>query len=274
MTVIGGDPLVLAAAAGISDAYQDLDDACRRVAAEELTYYPVLATDPRMAGPVLVDPGIVHRRTAQVLTAAGGGYLHRAAERLVDWAAPVVGIVDLNQRLEAWLPDGAVMAPAARLTRRLLCDAAGLTRTPWSTFAVTVTALETFASAAMDAADDAELINENALRRASAELGFDDAAVEALCEVCGFERLFGSLAVRRNRFSLCKAALLDLGRSTSRHEIAELTGLSSEAAGMALSTCASVVRTGYNRWAAHHAPTSASPPSLQLRLIWPTMSDS
>ena len=40
----------------------------------------------------------------------------------------------------------------------------------------------------------------------------------------------------------------------SRHEIAELTGLAAEQVGMAFSTCASIVRTGYNRWAAHRDP--------------------
>ena len=208
---------------------------------------------------MLAEVGYIHRRTAQLLTAAGGDDLDQAAERLAGWADPVVEIADLEQRLDAWLPDGAVAAPSAVwLTRRLLCDAAGLARTPWSAYAVSVASLEAFVRTAMDLADDAELINENALRRSAAERGFDDAAVEVFYEVCGFERLFGSLAVRRNRFSLCQAALLDLRRSASRHEVAEVTGLTPEAAGMALSTCASVVRTGYGRWAAHHDPRFAA----------------
>ena len=254
MSVGGGDSRVLAAAARISDAHARLDAADRRVADEALSDYPALATDPRLAGPVLADPALIHRRTAQTLVAGGGGDLADAAARLAGWAEPVVALTDLHQRLEEWLPDGTVSPEMATLTRRLLCDAAGLATTAWSTHAVSVAALETFARTAMGLTDDAELIDDDALRRAASARGWDDNVVEALCEVCGFESLFGSLAARRNRFSLSKAALLDLRRSVSRHEIAELTGLTAEQVGMAFSTCASIVRTGYNRWAAHRDP--------------------
>ena len=133
MTASGGDPRVLAAAARISDAHTSLDAVGRRVAAEQLSDYPALATDPRLPGPVLVDPGLVHRRTAQLLTTAGGDDLHDAAERLAGWAEPVVALPALQQQLDVWLPASAVAAQAAALTRRLLCDAAGLARTPWFT---------------------------------------------------------------------------------------------------------------------------------------------
>ena len=252
----GGDPRVLAAAARISDAHTSLDSVGRRVAAEQLSDYPALATDPRLPGPVLVDPGVGHRRTAQLLAAAGGDDLHDAAERLAGWAEPVVEIANLEQRLDVWLPASAVGAQAA-LTRRLLCDAAGLARTPWSTHAVSVAALDLFARTAMDHTDDAELIDEDSLRRVAAAQSWGGVVVEALAEVCGFAHLLGSLAVRKNRFSLSKAALLHLQRSVSRHEIARLTGLTSEAVGMAFSTCASIIRTGYSRWAAHNDPRFA-----------------
>ena len=250
----GGDARVLAAAARISDAYGRLGDEGRSVADEQLSDYPALASDPRLAGPLLIESPPDHRRTAQLLTAAGGADLQDAAGRLAGWVEPVMEIADLEQRLGAWLPDSTAETASVKLTRRLLCDAAGLARTPWSTHVVSVAALEEFARAARDHTDDAELIDEDALLRAVVERGWDGAVVEALCEVCGFERLFGSLATRRNRFSLSKAALLDLRRSASRHEVAALTGLTPAAVGMAFSTCASIVRTGYNRWAAHHDP--------------------
>ena len=253
----GGDPRVLAAAARISDAHTSLDAVGRRVAAEQLSDYPALATDPRLPGPVLVDPGLVHRRTAEVLTTAGGADFHHAAERLAGWAEPVVALPALQQQLDVWLPASAVVAGPAALTRRLLCDAAGLARTPWSTHAVSVAALDLFARTAMDHTDDAELIDEDSLRRVAAAQSWGGGVVEALAEVCGFAHLFGSLAVRKNRFSLSKAALLHLQRSVSRHEVAKLTGLTPEAVGMAFSTCASIIRTGYRRWAAHNDPQFA-----------------
>lgn len=257
MTLTGGDPRVLTAAAKIRDAAANLGVVDRRVADEALRDCPALATDPRLAGPVLADCGLTHRRAAQVLTAAGGEDLQDAAERLAGWAYPVVTLTDLEQRLQAWLPEVAVAAPTATLVRRLLCDAAGLAATPWSTHAVSVVALEAFARAAIDLADDAELINEQALQQAVAAQGWDDAVLEALCEVCGFVRLFGCLAVRQNRVSLSKAALLYLGRSVSRHEVAERTGLTSEDVGLAFTTCDSIIRTGYGRWAAHRDPRFA-----------------
>ena len=203
---------------------------------------------------MLADPGPGQRRTAQLLTAAGGGDLQDSAQRLGVWADPVVDVSELQRRLGVWLPDGACAAPVAALTRRLLCDAAGLARTPWSTHAVSVAALEGFARAAMGVVDDADLIDESALRHATGTWGFDGRVFDAFVEVCGFERVFGILAKRLNRFSLSKAALLDLGRGASRHEVAALTGLSAEQVAMAFSTCTSIVRIGHNRWAAHHDP--------------------
>ena len=100
----------------------------------------------------------------------------------------------------------------AALARRLLCDAV---------------ALEGFAGTAMGLAD------EDALRPAAAAHGWGDSVLEAFVEVCGFERVFGSLATRRNQFSLPKAALLDLRRGAARHEVAGLTGLTAEKVAMA-----------------------------------------
>ena len=255
MLTAGGDQhLLVAAASRIGDAYDSLDDAGRRVADEMAGECLAPASDPRDHGPVLADAGAGHRRTAQLLAAAGGSDLREAARRLAVWAEPVVAVADLQRRLDGWLPAGVCSAPVAALTRRLCCDAAGLARTSWSTHAVSVAALKAFARTAMDSADDAGLIDEDALRQTAAERGWNGGVYEALVEVCGFERLFGSLATRRNRLSLSKAALLDLQRSASRHEVAALTRLSAEQTAMAFATCESIVRTGYNRWAAHRDP--------------------
>ena len=254
MTGAEGDRGVLAAAARISDAYAGLSDAMRRVVDQHLIHYPVLATDPKLPGPALPDTGAVQRRAVQLLTAAGGGDLYGAAERLAGWAGPALETAALTRRLEEWLPDATEVAVPVALTRRLVCDAAGLATTPWSTHAVSVAVLDRFAPAAMALADDAELIDERALREADAVWGGDDIVFEALVEVCGFERVFGRLAVRRNRDSLSKAALLDLGRSATSHEIAQLTGLAGSDAAVAFTTCDSIVRTGYGRWAAHDDP--------------------
>ena len=254
MTGAEGDRGVLAAAARISDAYASLSGAMRRVADQHLIHYPVLATDPKLPGPALPEAGAVQRRTVQLLTAAGGGDLYDAAERLAGWAGPALKTAALTRRLEEWLPDTTELAGPVALTRRLVCDAAGLATTPWSIHAASVAVLDRFAPTAMALADDAELIDERALREADAVWGGDDIVFEALVEVCGFERVFGRLAVRRNRLSLSKAALLDLGRSATSHEVAQRTGLAAADAALAFTTCDSIVRTGYGRWAAHNDP--------------------
>ncbi len=255
-TVEDGDRRVLEAAAGISEAHGNLAKAGRRVADAELCEYPAEASDPKLPGPVLVDPGSLRRRTAALLTAAGGEALSDAAGRLAEWAAPAVAIADLEQQLDEWLPEGVVSPLAAGLTRRLLCDAAGLAATPWSDHAVSVAAVEDFARTALDLADDAELIDEDALMQAGAERSWAG-RVDALSEACGFQRPFGRLAVRANRVSKSKAALLHLRRCASRHEIAEMTDLTAADVGAAFGTCESIIRTGRNRWAAHRDPRFA-----------------
>ena len=254
----GDDLRLVAAAARIGDAYNSLDDTGRRVADELSRESPAPASDPRDHGPVLADAGAGHRRTAQLLAAAGGSDLREAARRLAVWAEPVVAVADLQRRLDGWLPAGVCSAPVAALTRRLCCDAAGLARTSWSTHAVSVAALKAFARTAMGSADDAGLIDEDALRQTAEERGWNGGVYEALVEVCGFQRVFGIMAIRRNRVSLSKAALLHLQRGASRHEVAEMTGLSAEQAAMAFAACESIVRVGYNRWAAHRDPQFVS----------------
>lgn len=251
---VEGDRGVLAAAARISDAYAGISGVMRRVADQRLIDYPVPATDPKSPGPVLPEAGKVQRRTVQLLIAAGGDDLQDAAVRLAGWAGPAVRIAALRQLLEEWLPDTTEGASPVALTRRLVCDAAGLVTTPWSTHAVAVAVLEGFATTALALTDDASLIDEQALRAVDAVRGCDDTVFEALVEVCGLERVFGRLAVRPKRVSLCKAALLDLRRSATSHEVALLTGLTSAAVALAFTTCDSIVRTGHGRWAAHNDP--------------------
>jgi hypothetical protein len=253
MTAAGGDRGVLAAAARISDAYAGLSGAMRRVVDQHLIHYPVMATDPKLPGPALPEAGAVQRRAVQLLTAAGGGDLYDAAERLADWAGPALKTAALTRRLEEWLPDTTAVAGPVALTRRLVCDAAGLATTPWSTHAASVAVLDRFAATAMDLADDAELIDEQALRETDPVWG-GDTVFEALVETCGFEWVVGRLAVRRNRVSLSRAALLDLGRSATSHEVAQRTGLSAADAALAFNSCDSIVRVGYGRWAAHYDP--------------------
>ena len=75
-----------------------------------------------------------------------------------------------------------------------------------------------------------------------------------LATVCGFERVMGRLAVRHNRVSATKAALLDLARPATAHEIADRTGYAYQDVATGFSTCRSIVGVAYGRWAAHPDP--------------------
>ena len=66
---------------------------------------------------------------------------------------------------------------------------------------------------------------------------------------------------RRPRCWICGAA---------RHGVAGLTGLTAEQDAMAFATCASIVRAGYNRWAAHRDPRFVRFVELERRQIAPS----
>ena len=217
-----------------------------RVAREELSRFPATANDPRLRGPALTQPTIGHRKTSELLVAAGGEHLAEAAGGLAGWAGAAVALEDLESQLAVWLPEGTVSALAAAVTRRVLCDEAGLAATKWATHAVSVDALAKFTEAAMAVADDVGLIDTDALAGFAAEQGWAD-SVELLVEACGFVRLFERLAVRQSGRAACRAALLEMKHAATVAEIAESTGLTIETARKA----ASGYRIGRDRYAAH-----------------------
>lgn len=182
----------------------------------------------------------------ELLVAAGGEHLAEAAGGLAGWAGAAVALEDLESQLAVWLPEGTVSALAAAVTRRVLCDEAGLAATKWATHAVSVDALAKFTEAAMAVADDVGLIDTDALAGFAAEQGWAD-NLELLVEACGFVRLFERLAVRQSGRAACRAALLEMKHAATVAEIAALTGLAIETAGKAVSG----YRIGRNRYAAH-----------------------
>ncbi len=193
-----------------------------------------------------MQPTIGHRKTSELLVAAGGEHLAEAAGGLAGWAGAAVALEDLESQLAVWLPEGTVSVLAAAVTRRVLCDEAGLAATKWATHAVSVDALAKFTETAMAVADDVGLIDADALAGFAAEQGWAG-NVELLVEACGFVRLFGRLAVRQSGNAACRAALLEMKHAATVAEIAELTGLTIETARKAVSG----FRIGRDRYAAH-----------------------
>ena len=120
-----------------------------------------------------------------------------------------------------------------------------------------VDALDEFTRAAMSLADDAGLIDETALAAAGATRSWAG-HLEDLAGVCGFERVLERLAVRHNRVSATKAALLNLARPATAHEVADLTGYAAnQDVATVFSTCGSIEAIAYGRWAAHPDPRFA-----------------
>lgn len=244
-----GAAAALQAAIRIQAAVDELRPAQAAAVCAGLLSYPAQTADPRLPGPVLVPGPVSERRVQQILVAAGGGPLRDAAAALGQRCGAAVRVDRLTELLERWVPHNLLDPAAAAIARRLLCDRAGLAARPQSTHAATIEALSSFARAAADLADDAGLIDEDALAAHAAEAGWGD-RVDDLAEACGMKRVLGHLAVRDNRVAAAKAALLSLGRAAGPAEVAELTGHSESTMSLAFSTCASIVRAGPKLWTA------------------------
>ena len=248
MSGSGEGAAALEAAAKIQDALPTLPPKWN-ASWEALAAYPAQATDPRLSGPVLAPRPMSQHRAAAALCAAGGDPLQRAARRLALRCGPVLHVDRLRELLDDWVPEGSVDPQAVAVTKRLLCDAAGLAARPGAAHAATMEALSGFAQTAMRLADDAGLVDEAALAVHHAGPGWYG-VVDELAEACGLVRIFGRLAVRDNRTAVAKAALLRLGRAAGPAEVAEMTESSERSTSLAFSTCASIVRAGPKLWTA------------------------
>ena len=249
---VGGAGSVLEAAQRVEATIEaGLSPSQRATAEDHLSEWLVFTTDPRLPTPLLRRLPPVARRVHDMLVVAGGAPLDHAAGWLADRvgvAAPLATVADLLQEA---LPASSVSELAAQLTRRVVCDRAGLVVTRHAPVVVAVDALDDFVRAAMGRADDAGLIDETALAAAGTGRGWGEHLGD-LIAVCGFERIFGRLAVRHNRASATRAALLDLARPATAHEIADRTGYDANLdVATVFSTYGSIEAVSSGRWAAH-----------------------
>ena len=121
-----GDPATLRAAAAVEARLGRFVPAKRHAAWRYLSGYPAAGCDPRGQCGVLPRPVSGQRAVQVALTAAGDRDLADAAGRLAVWAGPLVRYSELRWELLDRMPDGIVSDLATEITRRLLCDAAGL----------------------------------------------------------------------------------------------------------------------------------------------------
>ena len=244
-----GDLCALRAAAQVHQQIGHLTPARRRIALTCFNESPAKVSDPRRREarwPLVSRP---QQAVQSVLATAGGDCLQGAARRVNEWAGPAVALSDLQSLLACWLPAGAMPGESASVTRRLICDTAGLVVAEDPHAAVSADTLHTFAEAAMGLADDAWLIDEARLVAFADSNGWA-AHFDHLAASCGLVRVSGLLAVRDNKISASKAALVRLGRPATAHEAAALSGRHARTTAHAFSTCDSILRVDYRLWVA------------------------
>ena len=245
-SVLCEDPATLRVAERIESALRLFTPAKRRSAEMYFGEYPAAGSNPRGQRGVLAKPTPGQRSISATLTAAGGADLVDAAGRLAVWAGAVTKFRDLRWVLLGWLPEGIVSPLASAITRRLLCDTAGLVAVNETTV-VSVQAATEFAAAAMGLADDVGLVNEPALRQIADHAGWD-ASFEGLVEACGFVRICGVLSASSGRVASAKAGLVRLGYPASAAEVAAMCHRDPSGVSSGLSVCETARKTGSKRW--------------------------
>ena len=242
------DAAALQAASKIGAAVAVMSGAQRRSAHAALKQPLSTVSDPRSPGPVRLSVPTGQSRAFEALAGAGGADLRDAAQRLAQWADPVVSVRRLQHRLARTLPADEVGETTAVIARRVLCDSAGLVLRPGARHAASFDAVAGMARAAKRCSDDVGVIDEDAITAWAAGRGWDH-HLEALAEACGFVRLSGRLVFRDNRLCATKAALLSLGTAASPDEIAHVACRDKRSVAIALTTCSSIIAVGPQMWA-------------------------
>ena len=245
-SVLCEDPATLRVAAQIESVLRRFTPARRRSAEMYFGGYPAAGSNPRGQRGVLARQTFGQRSIAAALEAAGGVDLVDAAGRLADWAGAAVKFRELRWVLLGWLPDEIVSPAASAITRRLLCDTAGLVAVNETTV-VSAQAATEFAAAAMGLVDDVGLVNEPALRQIADHAGWGT-SFEGLVEACGFVRICGVLSASSGRIASAKAGLVRLGYPASAAEVAAMCRRDPSGVSSGLSVCETVRKTGFKRW--------------------------
>ena len=192
-----GDLCALRAAAQVHQQIGHLAPARQRIALTCFDESPAKVSDPRrreFRRPLASRP---QQAVQSVLSTAGGDCLQGAARRVKEWAGQAVALSDLQALLACWLPAGTMPGESVSVTRRLICDAAGLVVAEDPHTAVSADTLHTFAEAALSLTDDACLIDEARLVAFAGSNGWA-ACFDHLAASCGFVRVSGLLCARQH----------------------------------------------------------------------------
>ena len=138
----------------------------------------------------------------------------------------------------------AATGKTARGVANVLASIASITRIRpalWATTDLADGAYDRFGAVLRLCSDDVGLINESRLREIAQEQQWET-PVDELIEVCDLPRLHGSLAMDDTAAAAAKAALLQLDRPATLHELADITGYRYGTINSALSRVGSVQR--------------------------------
>ena len=170
---------------------------------------------------------------------------------LAEHLAPVTPAEAFEEQLDNALSSAAIpdapeedLAVARRLVRDTLAYSC-VDGVCLSSEAVKVA--KALRTAARESADDAGLVDEERLRATLPEESWQQ-HWDNLIDRSGLHHLGDRLALRGTAKAKAKAALLQIGRSATKEEIAELSGLAPDRAGAQMSLLPSVVRADKLRW--------------------------
>lgn len=189
----------------------------------------------------------IQARLERKIDGALGEELRVIAATLKDRLDPIVPELDLERRIEGVVPNESPIVYG--LFRKTLISAMGFTLDDGIYIDDRATnVLREVRTTAQSLADDVGLVAVPQLMEILPDEGWQR-FWPWLHRRCGLHDFHGVLALRDTAKARAKAALISIGRSATREEIASLCGLeNSRAVGATLSNIPSVVRADKDRW--------------------------
>ena len=216
----------------------------------------LFASSPHTLQELAAQIGVTRERVRQIevkvlgtVAAASGSEITIITALLSEKLGPVVAAAEFERSIADVFNDGPLTDPEIDLARRILRSRLNYSCVDGICLDEAATDIvATLRDAAREVADDVGLIDEEALRDhlPSAEWnGF----IPQLIERCEFHRIGGRLALRDTAKARVKAALLKIGRASTRDEIATMSEIDHDRVGSLLSVIPTVVKADKTRWA-------------------------
>ena len=184
----------------------------------------------------------------QVIEESIGAEINMIAHNLTRQIDPVVATIELDSWITSIFYDKNVCDLESRLARSVLKKRLNYKcmRGIYINSAA-VKIVKKFEKTAVQLADDVGLIDKEALQNCLPSSEWDK-FFSALVDCCGFYQVSGQLAIRETSKAKVKAALLEIGRTATKDEIASIAGLDPGRVSGQLSSITSIARADKTRW--------------------------